>query len=283
MNPIVLLRRQSPDWTALSSDFRRGLPIDPRRFVPDHTVPGFPHDVAALIGAWNERFDTDFFTFRALLVRLSAANLAAVGEASRYAYDQLSEIAALAHSGSFYLYPHDDDDFFAPYAAQVVRAAAHECDALVTPLFRIGKHSCTFVPAGGTAEHVLGEVRAQDFCFQTNNYAVHSRRLTDAEEIRAVKDHIEASAYADAHAFTLATAPQVLSATVKTPASASILAQAFKGRLALRRAFHRSIDALYALELPERYAWLDGPCRRIAVWLEAIYRGAVLDPAEDMT
>ena len=283
MNPIVLLRRQSPDWAALSSDFRRGQPIDPRRYVPDHAVPGFPHDVAALIGAWNERFDTDFFTFRALLVRLSAANLAAVGEASRYAYDQLPDIAALARTGPFYLYPHDDDDFFAPYAAQVVRAAAHECDALVTPLFRIGKRSCTFVPTGCAAEHVLGEPRAQDFRFQTNNYALHSRRLTDPEKIRAVKDHIEASAYAEAHAFTLSTAPQVLSATVKTPASASILAQAFKGRLALRRAFHQAIDELYALELPERYGWLDGPCRRIALWLEAIYRGAVLDPAEDIT
>ena len=77
--------------------------------------------------------------------------------------------------------------------------------------------------------------------------------------------------------------PQVLSATVRTPASASILAQAFEGRLALRRAFHQAIDELYALELPERYGWLDGPCRRIALWLEAIYRGAVLDPAEDIT
>lgn len=283
MNRIVLLRRQSPDWAALSSDFRRGLPIDPGRFVPDHAVPGFPHDVAALIGAWNERFATDFFTFRALLVRLSAANLAAVGEASRYTYDQLREVAALALTGSFYLYPHDDDDFFAPYVAQVVRAAAHECDALVTPLFRIGKRSCTFVPAGCAAEHVLGEPRAQDFCFQTNNYGVHSRRLADPDGIRAVKDHIEASAHAEAHAFTLATAPQALSATVKTPASASILAQAFKGRFALRRTFHRVIDELCALELPERYSWLDGPCRRIAVWLEAIYRGAVLDPAEDIT
>ncbi len=73
--------------------------------------------------------------------------------------------------------------------------------------------------------------------------------------------------------------PQVLSATVKTPASASILAQAFKVRLALRRAVHQAIDEFEA----KRYGWLHGPCRRIAVWLEAIYRGAVLDPAEDIT
>ena len=94
MNLPILLRRQFRDWAALSSDFRRSQPIDPHRFVPDHAVPGFPQDVAAFIGAWNERLDTDFFTFRALLVRLSAAHLPAVAEASRYGYDPLPDIAA---------------------------------------------------------------------------------------------------------------------------------------------------------------------------------------------
>ena len=74
----------------------------------------------------------------------------------------------------------------------MVHAAAHERDTRVTPLFRIGKRSCTFVPTGCAAERVLGEPRAQDFRFQTNNYALHSRHLTDPEKIRAVKDHIEA-------------------------------------------------------------------------------------------
>ena len=74
----------------------------------------------------------------------------------------------------------------------MVHAAAHERDTRVTPLFRIGKRSCTFVPAGCAAEHVPGEPRAQDLRFQPHNDALHSRRLTDPEKIRAVKDHIEA-------------------------------------------------------------------------------------------
>ena len=103
-----------------------------------------------------------------------------------------------------------------------------------------------------------------------------------AEQIRAIKDHIEASAYAHAHSFTEATAPQVLSATVKSPASASTLAKAFKSRLALRRAFVRAIDGLHSLELPERFDWIGRPCQRIASWLEAVYRGEALEPSAEI-
>lgn len=282
MTPIVFLRRQSPDWEGLSLDYRRGVPVDPARYVPDHPVPGFPPRIEGLIGAWNARFRTDFFTFRALLVRLSAANLAAVSGARQYAYDQLEELAARARTECFYLYPHDDDDFFAPYLAQVLQASARECDTFVTPLFRIGTARWTFVPPGCTAEHVLGEARGQDFRFQTNNYAVHSRHLADVERIRAIKDHIEASAYAQRHSFTQAIAPQVLSATVKTPASASILATAFRSRLALRRSFKRAIDGLQSLELPARFEWIGAPCQRVGSWLEAVYRGEALDPSAEI-
>ncbi len=282
MSPIVFLRRQSPDWQALAHDHRRGVPIDPARYVPDHPIPGFPPRIETLIGAWNARFRTDFFTFRALLVRLSAANLAAVSGAARYAYDQMEEVAELSRRAQFYLYPHDDDDFFAPDLARAIEERARGCDAFVTPLFRIGTASWTFVPPGCVPEYVLGEARAQDFRFQTNNYAVHSRRLADAERIHAVKDHIEASAYAHAHSFTEATAPQVLSATVKTPASASTLAKAFKSRLALRRAFVRAIDGLHSVQLPQRFDWIGRPCQRIASWLEAVYRGEALEPSAEI-
>lgn len=277
MRPIVFLCRQSPDWAALSRDYRRGMSIDPVRYVPDHPIPGFPARIEGLIEAWNARFHTDFYTFRALLTRLSAVNLATVNHARRYTYTQLNDVAELARTMEFYLYPHDDDDFFAPYLARVVEERARGCDAFVTPLFRIGTVSCTFVPPKCHPEDVLGEPRVPDFRFQTNNYAVHSRRLTDAERIRAIKDHIEASAYAQTHAFTQAIAPQVLSATVKTPASASILAKAFNSRHALHRAMVRAIDTLQALELPARLEWIGRPCRRIGSWLEAVYRGESLD------
>jgi hypothetical protein len=282
MSSIAFLRRQSPDWQALARDHRRGVPIDPARFVPDHPIPGFPPRIETLIGAWNARFRTDFFTFRALLVRLSAANLAAVSGVDRYADEQVEEVAERSHRTQFYLLPHDDDDFFAPYLARVIEERAHGCDAFVTPLFRIGPASWTFVPPGCTPEYVLGEARAQDFRFQTNNYAVHSRRLGDAGRIRAIEDHIEASAYAHAQSFTEATAAQVLSATVKTPASASTLAKAFQSRLALRRAFARTIDGLHSVELPQRFDWIGRPCQRIASWLEAVYRGEALEPSAEI-
>lgn len=283
MSLVVFLRRQSPDWESLSRDYRRGVPIDPARYVPDHAVPGFPSRIDGLIGAWNARFRTDFFTLRALLARISAASLAAVRGGEYYSYERIEHIAALTRRRNFYLYPHDDDDLFAPYLGEVVLAAALERDALVTPLFRIGRASWTFVPAGCEPEFVLGEPRVPHFRFQTNNYAVHSRRLANAEDIRAIKDHIEASSYAQAQGFTQGTASQVVSATVKTPASASALADAFRNRFALRRNFVCAIEGLQSLELPLQFEWIAQPCRRIAALLESVYRGESLEPFVEST
>jgi hypothetical protein len=64
---IILVSRQSPDWSALACDFRRGLPIDPTRFTPPERIPGFPRNIAELIGRWNAQMALDFFSCRARL------------------------------------------------------------------------------------------------------------------------------------------------------------------------------------------------------------------------
>ncbi len=68
---VAFVQRQSPDWGALSADFRAGKTIDPARFVPDHEIHGFPQRVDLLIERWNRRFSIDFFSFRFLLAKLS--------------------------------------------------------------------------------------------------------------------------------------------------------------------------------------------------------------------
>ncbi len=270
---VVFLRRQSPDWTALARDYRAGRPVDPARFVPDHVVPGFPQRVDVLVAAWNERFRTDFFTVRSIITDLGAASLAAVANARTYSFESVVEVAAHARTKVFFAYPHDDDDFFAPYVGDVLAGTPSETDTLVTPLYRIGARNWTFARDGCKPDYVLDHLHAHDYRFQTNNYAIHSRHLGSVKNILALKDHIEASVYADTHGFTDYVASTVISATVKTPASASMLESAFKNRYALRRAFKRTIDGIHAVELPEKFTWLTRPSAQIARLLEAVYRG----------
>ena len=280
---VVFLRRQSPDWAALAQDYRAGRPIDPARFVPDHAVPGFPQRVDRLVAAWNERFRTDFFTVRAIMAQLGAASLAGIANARAYSFESVNEVAAHARTKVFFAYPHDDDDFFAPYIGDVLAHVPSEADAVVTPLYRIGASNRTFARGGCKPDYVLDHLRAHDYRFQTNNYAIHARRLGTVKNILALTDHIEASAYADAHGFTDYMASTVISATVKTPASASVLESAFKSRLALRRAFKRTIDGLHAVELPEKFGWLTRPSTQIARLLEAVYRGKTIVSASELS
>jgi hypothetical protein len=78
LDSIVFIKRQSPDWAALSADYRAGRPIDPRRYVPDHDIPTFPDNIEALIDAWNRRFGIDFFTVRHIIAQLCDQTIRAV-------------------------------------------------------------------------------------------------------------------------------------------------------------------------------------------------------------
>ena len=271
--PIVLLRRQSPAWRELSADRRRGVPIDPARYIPDHDVPGFPTNIAELISAWNNRFRIDFFTFRWILAELSRNNLAAVQGTRRFDYTQLSAVADLAATTPFYAYFHDDDDFFAPYAGSVTSALSGTPDAIVTPLFRASTYTFTFVRDGAEAEFIWGPRRAFDFRFQSNNYGIHSRRCDTIEKVKALADHILASQQAHREGYSEELLPIIVSATVKTPASASVLPVIMDDEKTLITLFEGFIARFAMPHLPARYRWISQPLQQIAQLVASVYRG----------
>jgi hypothetical protein len=267
---IVLARRQSPDWDALAADYRAGRPIDPRRFIPHRSIPGFPAEIERIIAAWNRRFRIDFFSCRAYIVAVARQALAHVENAAHVAYDDLHALSELAEQSRFIVFFHDDDDFFAPdcYA----RLAAHGVpayDVSVFPLPRVHHDVFTFVRDGADAETIWGRRKSFDFRFQTNNYGIDSR-IGTPELWRGMKDHVEASAYATAHGLTEGVYAFPVSATVKTPCSASML----HGLLENGRAYRKTIGAFAERfahpDPPPALRWLTAPLQSIGTLLGAV-------------
>lgn len=260
---MILVRRQSPDWAGLSRDFRAGSPIDGSRFVPDHEIFGFPSHIETLVEQWNARFSMDFFSFRAAVADLSAACVNAIPGARSFALEDVERVVEIAAREDAYIYFHDDDDFFSPRLTSVVRGVGTQPDAIVTPLFRIGLPTFTFVREGHASVPVWGEVRRPDFRFQSNNYGISSRRCRSMSDLWALKDHVAASARADELGFEDAVLPTPLSATVKTPGSASMLPSVFASNASPEEVVLRYADQLRRLETPPGCAWIGRPIEEI--------------------
>jgi hypothetical protein len=274
---IAFVCRQAPDWRALSEDYRRGIPINPSRYVPSHPIPGFPNRIDLLISQWNKRFSIDFFSFRHVLAELSKRSIAGVENHYRFSYGELTGAAELGARAGGFVYFHDDDDFFAPHLASIVGMRRDEPDALVTPMFRIGTDAFTFVRDGCTPDVLCGPPRPHDFRYQTNNYGIASRHCQRVEQLRALKDHVFASFYADKEGFRDEILPFVVSATVKTPGSASMLPVIFRSEQCLVRSFELVIATLHTSLVPP---WLSRPLHTIATLVERVYRGESCDLAQ---
>jgi hypothetical protein len=260
LDRIVFARRQSPDWAGLAADFGAGVEIDPARYVPDHPITGFPANIVDLVDAWNATFRPDFFTCRAMIAALSARNIASVQGGVSVAYDDFDRISALAAESRFLLFFHDDDDFFAP--DMLARLTDLDSDVCVFPLIRVFNQTVTYVREGEAAEVICGARSRFFFRYHTNNYGIGSRLCTK-EILRGLKDHQDGSIFADQAGLRDAWVPYNLSATVKTPCSASIL----HGLVAEKPAFTQQMaqfGAMFAASRwPARLEWLGAPVRRI--------------------
>jgi len=262
LQKVVLVRRQSPDWAGLARDYRAGRTIDPRRFAPGREIVGFPQHVERLIDTWNERFSVDYFSCRAQIAELSARNVAAVAESTSFSFDERAVIVDLAARTDFLLFFHDDDDFFSGDLFERVRGAPLEVDTHVFALIRVHSELLTFVRDGCDADFIWGRRKGFDFRFQSNNYGLSSR-ICSEETLRAMTDHVEASRYADERGMSERIYPFIVSATVKTPCSASVLPG-----IANPKKFRKEIIAFAERfaqpALPPAYAWLRAPLQTMA-------------------
>jgi hypothetical protein len=274
---IAFARRQSPDWASLSADYRAGRRLDPARFVPAHPIAGFPPHIDRLIAEWNSRFAIDFFTCRAVIGSLSRNNLAQVRHAAHFTYRDVAAICALAARQRFVVFFHDDDDFFAEYAYdRIADTAVWEVDTCVFPLFRVHTELFTLARRWQKLEFVWGRRKAFNFRFQSNNYGISSRICSEAT-LRAMKDHVEASRFADRAKLSGLSFSFPISATVKTPCAASVIGDLVDDERQFRRDMVEFAERFHAPELPNAYAWLRTPLSLIAELFRTVASGRGYD------
>jgi len=224
---IVFAKRQSPDWAGIAADYRRGVAIDPARYAP------------------------------------ARQNLAAVQGAVHFDHDDVEGLLDLAERRAFWLFFHDDDDFFADGMMARLEAVDIAADTCVFPLPRVHQDLVTFAPTEGEIEFVYGRRVPFFHHFHTNNYGIHSRVCT-AENLRGLKDHIDGSIFALKAGLTRAVLPFVVSATVKTPCSASMLPALLSDPPLFMRQMGGFAARFREPRLPATYSWLERPLRQIA-------------------
>jgi hypothetical protein len=250
---VILVLRQSPDWGALARDFSRRLPIDPARFTPPMPVPGFPQNVAELIARWNAQMAVDFFSCRARLTEISKSTIARSPDVVRSDY---REVDRLTHPNNAVLFFHDDDDWFAPDMAEVVsQIPPNGHDVCVFPLVRVWTDTFTFVRVGQDARSIIGRRQNFHFRYQSNNYGLNGR-ICDSETLRAMKDHVIASDYANKRGLHDCYVDRIVSVTAKTPCAASMLTSLFAPAANAKEIVRSYVDTLRALAIPVGFEWI---------------------------
>ena len=277
---VLFARRQSPDWEMISRHYRNGDTVDPSWFVPQEDLPGFPTDIVELIGNWNKAFSIDFFTFRARVAKKSRANISAIPASLSFSYDDPALLEAMTALPAALVYFHDDDDFFSPRIAEAVVGIEAQCDALVSPLFRIGSGTSTFVKPEVGSDYIWGAKGAFHMLFQSNNYGLRAGFFSNPADILEFKDHVMASAAAIRLGLNVCDIATPLSATVKTPASASMLKTIVGPRaMVLRRLglsglrtdyFQKLLDSSKMDGVPDEYDWVKEPLEDIRTMVSCI-------------
>jgi hypothetical protein len=259
LNNLIFVRRQSPDWAALSHDYETGTPIDPSRYVPRCAVPGFPDDIATSIRIWNETFPVNFFQCRQKMADISAHSLRQVRNARIISQDRIGEIPTMMAGSQALLFFVDDDDLFDPKTFDRLSGLdPGQCDIAVFPLARLGEDSFTFVRKGETARLVIGRRRDFGHRFQTNNYALTSRTARSLH-LAHLKDHVLGSIYADQQQLLDTYFDILISATSKTPCSANIIGALPADPPEYRAFIRRHVASLRRLELPREVEWMREP------------------------
>jgi hypothetical protein len=256
---IVFVRRQSPDWEALTRDHEAGIHIDPCRYIPDTEIPGFPNDIAACIQAWNNTFSMNFFRCRQTLKNISEHSVRQVRNSIFITQDKIGELPSLVAGARFLLFFFDDDDWFAPDIFERLAALdLGRCDIAVFPLIRLGDRIFTFVRDDESACVTVGPRRHFDHRFQTNNYGISSQ-LASPGILHNLRDHVLGSCYADEQNFRDKYFDVLISATNKTPCSANTIGALLTDPRAYRAGIGHYVNNLQQLDLPPPVGWMAEP------------------------
>jgi hypothetical protein len=259
LDRIVFVRRQSPDWGAMTRDYEAGLFIDPSRYKPPPGVPGFPDDITACIRTWNKTFRPHFFRCRKTLKELSEHCVRQIRHSIFIAEDRLGDLPALVANARFLLFFFDDDDWFSPDTFERLSVLDFSaCGIAVFPLVRFGDDIITFVRREETAQVVVGARKDFGYRFQTNNYGLTSR-IALSDHLPKLRDHMLGSGYADQINLPDTYFDVLISATNKTPCAASSIGRLPSDPAAYRASIRRYVKNLRALRLPREVSWMAEP------------------------
>ncbi|MEF8699735.1 MAG: hypothetical protein V5B36_11655 [Candidatus Accumulibacter sp. UW25] len=256
---ILFVVRQSPDWNALSTEHEAGFFIDPSRYTPGEFIKGFPDHVENYINMWNLIFPINFFRCRKILKDIAFRQISSVKHSIVLQLDDLPHISSRFATNSFVLFFVDDDDWFAPNTFQRLSGIDFANSIAVFPLVRFESNSFTFVRDTEQARMLVGERRNFNFRYQTNNYAI-PHPLATSEHLPELKDHVAASQHACMQGFDDSYHDIIISATNKTPASASIFRR-FLTPDDYRVAVTEYVDKVSNLFIPDEMEWAKTPVK----------------------
>ena len=252
---LLFILRQSPDWHALANDFKLGREIDPSRFRPPVHIPGFPGNIVQLVDLWNTTMGVDFFSVRSRLKEMCEDSLAQIPGARRMSYLDVERVGP--EIGKSVVFYHDDDDWFAPDIVDTLEEVLPETyDVCVFPLARISTDTATVHRQVGIPPKILiGKARPFSHRYQSNNYGINGR-ICDQETLLGMKDHVQASEFANSHGLRDVYIDRFISATAKTPCSAQAVAMIFRDPSRAKDHVRMYVDALKVLQIPETLPWI---------------------------
>jgi hypothetical protein len=115
----------------------------------------------------------------------------------------------------------------------------------------------TSVRRSQAAQSVIGRRQEFHFRYQSNNYGL-SGRICDGKTLRAMKDHVMASDYANKCGLYDGYVDRIVSVTAKTPCAASMVPLLFAPGAKAREIVRGYVDTLQALVIPAGFEWIAG-------------------------
>jgi hypothetical protein len=257
---VILALRMAPDWAGFARDHAAGIAIDPARYIPTHN-PRFPGNVPAMIQRWDRLSAVPFFACRERLRAIAAGTLARVRGVTFTQWSGVPDLLAGLNGAPFLLFYHDDDDWFDPQMADALRGLDTETfDAVLFPMPVLAKHVRTFTRGGRPSAVAVGHCVQFEHRYHTNNYGL-TRRAVAAGGLEQLMEHTGASETARALRFTDLYIDRIISATSKTPCSASRLGHNPGHKDAFRTYVQAYIGELQAITLPPGSEWIAQPLR----------------------
>jgi hypothetical protein len=259
LDQVVVAVRASPDWDALARDYLAGHAIDPERYARPQGILSFPSDIVALIARWNNFSAVDFFTCRSRLKTIARALLDCLRCGTVIVHTELPSLLQRLAGQRFVLCFCDDDDWFTPELFEIVGQLDFEgIDVAVFPLVRFELNSFTLTPRGDQARIAVGPCYPFVLRYHTNNYLLTPRALGRVSTDTFL-EHAAASAAANRLGFVDRYFDLIVSATNKSPCSASVLRNVVTNAKAFEHYLDDFVSNLRRLAIPTSLAWMFPP------------------------